>query len=46
MQLDLEKINRLPPDVRKRVKKLFFSIRQEDKKEKAQKDFLEFTKRL
>ena len=45
-KLNIDKINKLPPDIRKRVKKLFFSIKEEDKKEKAQNDFLEFTKRM
>ena len=45
-KLNIDKINKLPPDIRNRVKKLFFSIKEEDKKEKAQNDFLEFTKRI
>ena len=45
-KLNIDKINKLPPDIRKRVKKLFFSLKEEDKREKAQNDFLEFTKRI
>jgi hypothetical protein len=44
MQIDLEKINRLPPDVRDRFKKILVKYKEEDRKEAAQKDFLSFTK--
>ena len=46
MQIDLEKINRLPPDVRDRFKKILVKYKEEDKKEAAQKDFLAFTKHM
>ena len=46
MQIDLEKINKLPPDVRDRFKKLLFKYKEENKKELAQKDFLAFTKQI
>ena len=46
MQIDLEKINRLPPDVRDRFKKILVKYKEEDRKEAAQKDFLSFTKHM
>ena len=46
MQIDLEKINRLPPDVRDRFKKILVKYKEEDQKETAQKDFLSFTKHM
>ena len=46
MQIDLEKINKLPPDVRDRFKKILVKYKEEDKKELAQKDFLTFTKTI
>ena len=46
MQIDLEKINRLPPDVRDRFKKILVKYKEEDQKEAAQKDFLSFTKHM
>ena len=44
MQIDLDKINKLPPDVRDRFKKILVKYKEEDKKELAQNDFLAFTK--
>ena len=44
MQIDLDKINKLPPDVRDRFQKLLIKYKEEDKKELARKDFLAFTK--
>ena len=46
MQIDIDKINKLPPDVRKRFQKLLIKYKEEDKKELAQKDFLAFTKTI
>ena len=46
MQIDLEKINRLPPDVRDRFKKILVKYKEEATKEAAQKDFLSFTKAM
>ena len=46
MQIDLEKINRLPPDVRDRFKKILVKYKEEDQKEAAQKDFLSYTKHM
>ena len=46
MQIDLEKINRLPPDVRDRFKKILIKYKEEDRKEASQKDFLSFTKAM
>ena len=37
MQIDLEKINRLPPDVRDRFKKILVKYKEEDRQEAAQK---------
>ena len=42
MQIDIDKINKLPPDVRDRFKKLLFKYKEENKKELAQNDFLAF----
>ena len=39
MQLDLEKINRLPPDVRKRVKKIIFFYQTRRQERKSSKRF-------
>ncbi len=46
MQIDLDKINKLPPDVRDRFQKLLIKYKEEDKKELAQNDFLAFTKTI
>ena len=46
MQIDLDKINKLPPDVRDRFKKILVKYKEEDKKELAQNDFLAFTKTI
>ena len=46
MQIDIDKINKLPPDVRDRFKKLLFKYKEENKKELARDDFLEFTKQM
>ena len=46
MQIDIDKINKLPPDVRDRFKKLLFKYKEENKKELAQNDFLAFTKAM
>ena len=46
MQIDLDKINKLPPDVRDRFKKILIKYKEEDKKELAQNDFLAFTKTI
>ena len=32
MQIDIDKINKLPPDVRKRFQKLLIKYKEEDKK--------------
>ena len=40
MQIDLDKIKKLPPDVRDRVQKLLIKYKEEDKKELAKNDFL------
>ena len=37
MQIDLEKINRLPPDVRDRFKKILVKYKEEDRKEEENK---------
>jgi ABC-type phosphate/phosphonate transport system substrate-binding protein len=44
MQIDLDKIKKLPPDVRDRFQKLLIKYKEEDKKELAQNDFLAFVK--
>ena len=46
MQIDLDKINKLPPDVRDRFQKLLIKYKEEDKKELAQNDFLAFVKTI
>ena len=44
-KLNIDKINKLHTDIRKRDKKSFFSIKEENKNEKTQNDFLEINKR-
>jgi len=46
MQIDLEKIKKLPPDVRDRFQKLLIKYKAEDRKEIAQNDFLSFVKTI
>ena len=46
MQIDLDKIKKLPPDVRDRFQKLLIKYKEEDKKELAQNDFLAFVKTI
>ena len=46
MQIDLDKINKLPPDVRDRFKKILIKYKEEDKKELAQNDLLAFVKAI
>ena len=46
MQIDLDKIKKLPPDVRDRFQKLLIKYKEEDKKELAQNDFLSFVKTI
>ena len=45
-QYTLEDLNKLPADVRDKAMKLLNGIAEEDKKEKAQKNFLNFTKHI
>ena len=44
MQLDIDKINKLPPDVRKRVQKLLIKYKEEDKKNLHRMTFLHLLK--
>jgi len=46
MQIDLDKIKKLPPDVRKDFMKMYLKLGEEKKKELAQKDFLSFVKQI
>jgi predicted phage terminase large subunit-like protein len=46
MQIDLDKIKKLPPDVRKDFMKMYLKLGEEKKKEKAQTDFLSFVKQI
>jgi hypothetical protein len=44
--LDLEKINRLPPDVRKEFMKTLVQYDQKKKVDKIQNDFMSFVKHV
>ena len=46
MQIDLDKIKKLPPDVRKDFMKMYLKLGEEKKKKLAQKDFLSFVKQI
>ena len=46
MQIDLEKIKKLPPDVRDRFQKLLIKYKAEDRKKIAKNDFLSFVKTI
>tara|TARA_R110002126_G_scaffold1394_8_gene7906 strand:+ start:457 stop:1938 length:1482 start_codon:yes stop_codon:yes gene_type:complete len=45
-QYTLEDLDKLPPNIRDKAKKLLSGIAEEDKKEKAQENFLNFTKHI
>ena len=44
MQIDLEKIKKLPPDVRKDFYKMYLKYGEKKKQSLAQKNFLNFVK--
>jgi predicted phage terminase large subunit-like protein len=46
MALDLEKINRLPPDARKEFMKTFLKLQEKKKENKIQNDFMAFVKHV
>jgi len=45
-QFTLEDLDQLPPKIRDRAKQLLSGISEEEKKEKAQNNFLYFTKHI
>ena len=46
MQIDLEKIKKLPVDVRKDFMKMYLKLNEKKKVSKVQTDFLSFTKHI
>ena len=44
MQVDIEKIKKLPPDVRKDFMKMYLKLNEKKKVSKVQTDFLTFSK--
>ena len=46
MQIDLEKIKKLPPDVRKDFYKMYLKYGEKKKISKVQSDFLSFVKHM
>ena len=46
MHVDLEKIKKLPPDVRKDFMKMYLKFSEKKKISKIQSDFLSFTKHM
>ena len=46
MKIDLEKIKKLPPDVRKEFMKTFLQLQEKKKIDKIKSDFLSFVKHM
>ena len=46
MQVDIEKIKKLPPDVRKDFMKMYLKLNEKKKVSKVQTDFLSFAKHI
>ena len=46
MQVDIEKIKKLPPDIRKDFMKMYLKLNEKKKVSKIQIDFLSFVKHM
>ena len=46
MKIDLEKIKKLPADVRKDFMKMYLQLREKKKEDKVKSDFLSFVKHI
>ena len=46
MQIDLEKIKKLPADVRKDFMKMYLQLQEKKKEDRVKSDFLSFVKHI